>query len=456
MPFITLKKFNDQFADGKPRTVSGILSDAKQRRFSFVFPVYEQADYAALADAVEKALPAMAEIAADPHSVLASELELVRAERAESLSPRGIRMTVKDMRLWKVENGELRPEYVYANVREDDTDVYENRLVKALIDRVLRVLYLPSNYARGGVRTLYGAYAQSGAVSKYDLVKILDKRMFGARARAPFADYRRMVGLRRRAAQLRSSDFYRTLAHCRPFTDRTPRPTNLFLHDRRYRACAELWRVLNDFEVSASGLTPEERASVYSAFIALSMINAYAKLGYTICNDAPVENISKNFSLRNFVLENSLFRVTLSADPQRIRLLVQCPEAKAQQRYTIGLYTDTADGFSEESAEQMTFSLYRMDYSEKTMCVTPGNKNSQADLASFVRLTVLTVKANRDIYGKVCLICGSAGLEQKELCCECADCRAVYTFIDKNTVWLNRFRTLGEDIAEKTAGNRFV
>ena len=86
--------------------------------------------------------------------------------------------------------------------------------------------------------------------------------------------------------------------------------------------------------------------------------------------------------------------------------------------------------------------MHKTDYSDRAACVVPGNKNSLKDLESIVRCTVFTFEADKSIYSRLCLICGSNVLDDKGYFYKCEDCGAVYSFIDDKTVWINQFNVL--------------
>ena len=92
---------------------------------------------------------------------------------------------------------------------------------------------------------------------------------------------------------------------------------------------------------------------------------------------------------------------------------------------------------------QFAVSLHRTDYSDRTACVVPDNKNSLKDLESIVRCTVFVFAAEAGVYDRICLVCGSPMVEDKKYFYRCEDCGAVYSFIEKDLVWLNRFNVLG-------------
>lgn len=441
MSFASLEKFNKQFEKGN-RTVGQILKEEGQGGFSFYFPSSDRPDVSSLADAIEKALPHLTRVVMSPYIVLKSEYQLTRTEQASSLTPQGIQMTVKDPKLWKMKDGKLRPEYVYAKTNEDEYNTYENRVVFALIEKALRSLDIPTENAKDGVANMYEAYFQSATLNKLDLVKLIDPELYRASDAGSFDDYKKLVYLRGRLNQLRGSAFYKIMSRAPRFSG-MPEVTNLFLHHPDYHACFMLWRFLDDFNSGLSLLTPPQRLSVYRAFVSLYMIGCYVKSGFRIEKDVVVKRADENFTLKQFVLKNEFFYVILNAEGNKIEILVQCPKVRSQQRTTVGLHTDIYEPY--EKAHDFVVSLHKTDYSDRTACVVPNNRNSHRDLESIVRCTVLTFDADKEVYNKICPVCGSNAVENKDLYFRCEDCGAVYSFPDPHKVWLNRFRTLSEN-----------
>ena len=441
MSVASLEKFNKQFEHTGPRTVSEILAEERAGSFSFYIPTADKLDTAALVDRIEACLPSLSEIARSPYIVLKDEYRQVRTELAANLTPQGIQMTVKDPKLWKKKDGKLRPEYVYAKNREDEYNTYENRVVRALIDKIVRFLGLPMEYAKDGVKNLYEAYFQHTALNKFDLMKLIDADLYKASDPRSFSDYKKLFYLRGKLSQLRSGAFYKIMSQFPRFTGR-PEATNLFVHNRDYNACFRLWVFLDEFNAGLSLLTQEQQRSAYCAFIVLAMISIYVRMGFKIVKDVPVDKIDENFILSGFVLANEWFKVTLHAQPGRIEVLVQCSKIRAQQTTVIELHTDIAEQYSKNN--QFVVSLHRTDYNDRAACVVPGNKNSLKDLESIVRCTVFTFEAKKEIYDKLCLICGSNAIEDKDYFYRCDDCGAVYCFLDENNVWVNQFNVLSD------------
>ena len=313
--------------------------------------------------------------------------------------------------------------------------------VRTLIDKAVRFLDLPAECAREGVKNLYEAYFQSSSLNKLDLVRLFDEDLFKDSNPESFADYSKLYQLRGKLTQLRNSHFYKILSRAPAFTG-VPEATNLFVHNPDYNGCFKLWRSLDEFYAGLSLLSSAQQRSVYSAFVTLAMISCYVRLGFAPVRDVPVGNTDKNFSLKDFCLKNEDFNVVLNADEEKITVLVQCAKARSQQTTVIRLRTDLSE--EDVSDNAFTVSLHRTEYSDRAVCVTPGNKNSLKDLEALVRCSVLTFGADKNIYDKVCLVCGSNLLEDKGRAFRCPDCGAVYTFLGKDKVWLNQFNALSD------------
>lgn len=72
-----------------------------------------------------------------------------RSETASQLSHESFEETMRDPKLWKNKRGEMVPEYVHSKETIDSLDIYENRFISFLIDRIeTEALNLSDNLAR--------------------------------------------------------------------------------------------------------------------------------------------------------------------------------------------------------------------------------------------------------------------------------------------------------------------
>lgn len=442
MSLLSLEKFNKQMSDSGVKSVRQFIDGEKQGLVSLYQPVSQRPDIHTLVEKIYETLPHIAEIVRSPYIVLKTEYNLKRTERSGALTPQGIQMTVKQPKLWKQkEDKSFYPEYVYAKTNEDEYNTYENRLVRTLMDKIVRALELPSENAKSGVTNIYQAYFQSSALNKLDLLKLLDTSLFKDTNAQMFDEYKKLFYMRGKFSQLRNSDFYKIMSAFPQFTG-SAEATNLFIHNKHYNACFKLWKLIDEYNAGLNSLSLAQRRNVYCAFISLAVIDSYVRLGFSMEKDQTFDNIALSFGLKNFVLYNDLFRVTINSDVDQLSILVQCRKIKIQQATLLQLHSDVSQPFRQDC--QFVVSLFKTDYGNKATCVVPSNKNSLTDIMSIVKCTVFVLQADKQVYSRMCLVCGSTAMDDKDYFYTCQDCGAVYVFVDDGTVWLNKFNTQSE------------
>lgn len=74
--------------------------------------------------------------------------------------------------------------------------------------------------------------------------------------------------------------------------------------------------------------------------------------------------------------------------------------------------------------------------------VSPANESSLSDLDSIIKCCILVVDASKDIYSRMCLVCGSSFIEETDDGFLCEDCGAYYSFLNPRRVWIRYFNTL--------------
>mgnify|MGYP002522146983 CR=1 FL=1 len=439
MLYVALEKFFKQFSD-QTLSCSQFLQEANDGFLSFTFSNSAHDDYNLILDRLEKSLPSLINIVQNPYIVLKPEYEKTYAGKAGALTPKGVQMTLQDTSVWK--KGENpRPEYVYSRTFEDDYDTYENRVIKALIDRLIVFLNKPIENTKSDIKNIYNEYFSKGPLNKLDFVKILNPEVFKSTKDEDFDDYKRLFYLRAKCSSLRNSAFYKIMNRCTPYSGGTPESTNLFNHNVDYRNCFMLWRFLDGQGKEQTILNVEQRKSVYSAFIFLATIKIFSGYGFALNSDFLINNIDDNFCIQDVRLGNSDFIVSLSIDIEKMTIIVKSRVTGVFQKSVIGINSDYLDEVNFENFD-FVLSLFSTENSEKFACVSPANESSLSDLDSIIKCCILVVDASKDIYSRMCLVCGSSFIEETDDGFLCEDCGAYYSFLNPRRVWIRYFNTL--------------
>lgn len=437
MPLAALENFHEQLAESKARNVSGILEAESDGKFKFCFPVPAKLDYSSVIDKITASMGSLINVVMSPYIILKGEYDAIRAEKVTAMTPEGVKKTVADSRLWKRKGKTMRPEFAYAKTPEDEYNTYENRFIKALIDRLIVFLAKPMTEMRGGVKSLYEAHANVGKINKIDLLRLLDPDMFKESDERCFVDFKKIFYLKAKLTQLKSSGFYKIMSRLPSFTDRDPEPTNLLVHNADYFTCLKLWLYLNEKDIKMGELKDEGLRAAYSAFVFLYTAKSLTKLGFVLKKDGDFRYAYNEFSARGATFENEYFIVKVSAAEKKMTFSLTCKVTGEKKTITFGFMVFADDPKPET---QYVVSFAPTSYSDETLRVQPDSASSLKDLETFIHSIFFIVKVEPNVYEKLCLVCGSNAVEEKNGEIRCLDCGSEYSFFDKETVWLKKFR----------------
>lgn len=439
MSLASLEQFHKQLVQAAPQRASQVINGTAAGKFRFEFPSSDELDYSAIIDKVSNVMGSLTTVVNNPYIVLKSQSDTVRMEQAGAMSPEGIRQTIADSRLWKKHPTDgYRPEQVYARTADDEYNTYENRFVKALIDRTVAFLAKPMSDARGGIRNMYEAHTNARALSKLDLVRMIDPKMFLESDSQCFVDYKRLFYLRAKLNQLRTTAFYKIMSKLPPFTDVDPQPTNLLVHNADYNALMKLWAFLKSADGRTGELRDEGIRAAYCAYVYLYSSYVFTrKLGYILAKDCEIRYADNAFLSAGAQLENNYFRIRLTIDDNQMAVVIYCKQTHETTTTTINVHV-----FPEEPIDRnanYTVTLFPTEYSDDIACVMPDNPQTLVNLETLLRCVVLVLPVEEGIYDKLCMVCGSNAVETIGKKVTCADCGAQYTFLKKDTVWINHF-----------------
>ena len=355
--------------------------------------------------------------------------------KVSQLTPESVRKTTLDPKLWKKKNNEYTPEYAYSKTTEDEYNTYENRFVKALIDRLYLFLNKPFEDSKSGIKSLYESHFNFNLINKIDLIRLTNLDDFQNSDVVCFDNYKKLYYLRMRLIQIKNTNFYKIMSSFPSFSSKDVESTNLLIHHKDYNTCLRLWYFLNEYDALRSSLSYEEIASTYSMFIFLNIINSLIKdLHFKILKDNIIKYSANNL-LNKLSLENNLFNVNLVQKADSISFNIIDKVTQENKDIVIKLKVNNDD----ISSYDYLISLKEVDYSDNAFQVTINNSLSLEGLKAMLKCIFLTVNVNKDIYNHVCLICKSNAIEEKEKKVHCFDCNATYKFLNDGLIWVLNF-----------------
>ena len=290
MSTIALEWFNKQLIENDTCSISKLLKKIDDSSFKLSFPSLKGLDYSSSIDKISASIGNLINVVQTPYIILKSEYETMHVGKVSQLTPEGVRKTTLDPKLWKKKNNEYTPEYAYSKTTEDEYNTYENRFVKALIDRLYLFLNKPFEDSKSGIKSLYESHFNFNLINKIDLIRLTNLDDFQNSDVVCFDNYKKLYYLRMRLIQIKNTNFYKIMSSFPSFSSKDVEPTNLLIHHKDYNICLRLWYFLNEYDALRSSLSYEEIASTYSMFIFLNIINSLIKdLHFKILKD----NIAK-------------------------------------------------------------------------------------------------------------------------------------------------------------------
>lgn len=240
-------------------------------------------------------------VSREPTSQLDYLEERLSVERSRRLSSRALPYLAAHTEDWLHPTFQgVRPRNVLSMVRDENLNLYENRVSVKLVDHLFRYLSdridsiqfmtsalmeaaeLQHQAAQGTHRRnqrLYHLWGEALSVSAETEITRLDGLE------------RHLSSLRGRVARCRHQHLYSRVP--RTFIPRALRPTNIFLNDKHYRFIARLWRAWDD-NTQATGL-PEVNhsllqrvAATWDAFALMLTARALSRLNYTQVLETPL------------------------------------------------------------------------------------------------------------------------------------------------------------------------
>ncbi|MDP3277907.1 MAG: DUF2357 domain-containing protein [Deltaproteobacteria bacterium] len=280
---------------------SGLSAGAPWERWCEASPVVVSFEGCAASTPLEKALEAelgvLEAVCHAPRMLLRYDEERVAVSRARRVSPRAVSDLVSRPADWEHRTLRgIRPARVLAVTTEDEVDLYENRMVARLIDRLISALTLRLDELREILALLAEGhdFTHETCGSHWRA-----RRMSIAWARVQRSDellaaikstHLRVYGLIRAVRMLTSSPLYQSVPRSAGVED-SLRVTNVLANDARYRRLAALWRRLVDARRESAGARADQvarrvaSAERFDCFAFMLVAQALSNLGYSLVSE---------------------------------------------------------------------------------------------------------------------------------------------------------------------------
>ena len=213
---------------------------------------------------IEDSLDAINAVIANPRRFVATSEQVVPVALAKKITADSVRHLSQNTQfIASNENGDIQPTKILNVTTEDSYDLYENRFVYHLIQRLVTFIDKRTDliFWSTGDETMNTLAMESKVDDAYETIeyrlemKIKNRQSFAENDRENMNVFMRIDRVRRMVMSLRTSAFCSLMAGCARVRSPIQR-TNLMMKDPDYRKCYQLWQFLESYD--SLGYTIEE------------------------------------------------------------------------------------------------------------------------------------------------------------------------------------------------------
>ena len=261
---------------------------------------------------IEESLDAINEIIEKPRRFITTTEEVVPVALAKKITADSVRhLSMNTQFIASDEDGDIQPTRVLNVTTEESYDLYENRFIYHLIQRLVTFIDKRTDviFWSTGDEIRNTLKMESKVDDAYEEIeykiemKIKNRQSFAENDSDNMQVFMRIDRVRRLVMALRNSSFCSLMAGCSKVRSPIQR-TNLMMKDPNYRTCYKLWQFLESYD--EVGYTIEERDS------ALEFDEEYLIQMYT-----------------NLITNYTVFKSLLEGDPRHME------EVAAKQREVV-------------------------------------------------------------------------------------------------------------------------
>jgi hypothetical protein len=214
---------------------------------------------------IENSLDSINKIIANPRRFVATSEQVVPVALAKKITADSVRHLSQNTQFISAnEDGDIHPTKILNVTTEDSYDLYENRFIYHLIQRLVTFIDKRTDliFWSTGDETMNTLTMESDVDDAYETIeyrmemRIKNRQSFAENDSDNMTVFMRIDRVRRMVMSLRTSSFCSLLAGCAKVRSPIQR-TNLLMKDPDYRNCYKLWQFLESYD--SLGYTIEEQ-----------------------------------------------------------------------------------------------------------------------------------------------------------------------------------------------------
>ena len=427
-------------------------------------------------------------IISKPKIHLRTDKVLLNSNIASKVDSLGLIMTVKDTKLWKKKDNEFSPEYIYANVYEDELPIYENKFLTLLINKMSLFVSIQLLKLYGKTGTL-DHFVDKENIELSDIDSIKSTSYFYKQNDEFIFDdslplltptgnkvkeyIEKLNELKISINKIKKSHFYNLCMKARQLSDTEVHPTNVLTMHHDYRVCYEFYKKLIKYvEKEHKSLLNKK---CYENYVVLSIVHALYEAGYKIPPKYQAGLDGDRITLKDLKLIKEPISFTLNTNDNFLNVNVDLLYFANKFVKTLNLRQKRGASYAIEISPNLKHMFYiasklnnHIDnqvahYQEQgfdnyfiitpfetiihpnSIMVSPHTRKLDKNIVNLIKSFAIFIEGDEFIYSRKCPVCGSFLVNFNSVNYECLNCNTTYSIMSagkeenrRDMIWIKR------------------
>ncbi len=461
-----LKAFTRKLANCRYRVKASTLVEyLNDGKFGYTFDKENESiitNDCVFADDITKVVGYIRSVFRQPHVFLRKEDIVQNVSSASKMDNSSLKESYKDSKLWKVQNGQVAPEYVHTYVQEENLAIYENRFVVYLLDMLLEQVTKKLNALCKSISSIHknmGGAEDGFSISNYiDYADANDGIPVLATNKEPkSATIAELLRAKKQLEMLQSKELYKACKKAGDFNVAGLKPTNIFMKDKDYNAC---YLFFLNYLSKEPVVTSESK--MYNGFVIVNLFSGLVNAGFECdkeCEEVLI-NTSANmkFDCVKFVKDPFEIKLSLKADDEIEMTVTEIADnntAKYAIKILSGATADKMEGFTtaDDYAAQLlegktedVLNVFLITDAEavktkNAVFVSAAKADSNDRLTKLIKFCTYVVEGSQFIHTRFCPVCGSSLAVPNGNDYGCVACDSLYhlfNYSSKDLIWIKQ------------------
>lgn len=414
-------------------------------------------------DNVNNVLNKIISIIYNPYFHVEEKHVIKRSELSGKLDHQSFQDTLKDPILWKQKGNHMSPEYVHTKQTVDSIDIYENRFICLLINKLEEQIDEFEEDISPLVESFQDHYqTKQFTFGTYSMIRNIQRKNYPYN---PFVvlnnDSSNELNLlckkiKTKIKNIKQTSFY-SICSKKPISNLV-KPTNILIHENLYSYCYKYY--MNYYKNE----NKDERIKqiYYYNYFFVFLLYYLKKNKVLKRKNTPKIKFDENgmISFNEFIIEHYRFKFTFTQDKQNYGIKVRVNLSLDNKQDYSEYYLMCVDKYTLKNAEYVK--KIRNSLEDKNFLLITGNnivkdynyvltfsyKNNKRSrneklLDDLISYLSILIKSDNELYSRFCPICGQTKIQYDKDTYKCLNCNSEYIIdmIDQTSMlWIKSYR----------------